>query len=398
MTNQLTEKLLAEGHTRESFPDYVQVGGGYELTFKYAFAHLCKMVWETPCGLMRKGGHWLVGSTSYLGVTYSAENDNPLGGCPHYDKTPCPHRVAWAAERGFWGETCVFHEARRPYDYGKSIEKFDDEARETERAAREKMRAENPQALMCQNCRWDEREQRYKKRYDLDACVRMPCQNSVCAITREPFDKEQVYIVYDTRKSYLTKEGLFEETREEIIKGIKVFKNSCDRTIAELWIKANAGEVAPKLTPDERRWLHYQSIGEQNPRFYRLPAGYSKFEIKAAVQNLRIKKKGASGRDLAQDLADIAEGIAVTHESDQLKAAAALKRERKEKRQVQRRRKAVKAGKARALAAIAEKGLGGLDNLERWLAKKFLTPEEAEAAARPQGGSKQLMLFDGEAG
>jgi hypothetical protein len=398
MTNRLTENLIAKGYTHENHPDYVRVGGGYDLVFEYTFAHLCRMVWEAPCGLMKKGGHWLVGNCSYLDTTYSAENDNPLGGCPYYDKIPCQHRVAWAVKLNFWGNTCIFREAQRPYDYESSIEKLNAEADKIFRDAWERLRAENPEAAMCHRYCWNNRKQIYEKHYNVDECARMPCQNSICAISRETLNKEQVYIVYDTRKTRLVKVGLFEETEEEILKGSKVFKNSCDRTVAELWLRANAGKIKirPEVTPDEYRRLHYQSICEQGSLPCQPPAGYDKYKLTVTTENLRIKKKGENGRDLKQDLEDISNGIKVTHLSDQLKQAAAQKRERKKKRQAQKHNKVLRAGKAKALVAIAEKGLEGLDKLEQWTVKEFLTPEEAKEAARPHKSPQQLTLFDEE--
>jgi hypothetical protein len=341
MTNKLTERLTGEGYTRKHFPDYVRLAGGYALKYEYTYAKLCSMVWETPCGLLKKGGQWLLGSCSSDGETYSAENNNPLGKCPYYDKIPCRYRLGWAAERKFWGCCCVYHEAAKPYDYNSSVDKLEDEADVIEREARERIIHENPHVKMCHCYRWNRREQRFEKRFDIDSCVHTPCHNEICAITLKPLDKEQIYIVYDLLKEWHTKSGFLEDTRREIIKGIKKFNNSCDRTIGELWIKANHGKVpCAKLNMDEQRLLHYQQQKAEHPEIeWELPDGYDVYEFSATAINLRVKKKGAAWRDLAQDLADIAEGITVTHDSDNQQAAAQQKRERKFKRQEQKRRR-----------------------------------------------------------
>ena len=88
--NKLTERLLAEGCTKDNHPDHVKWHYGWE-HFEYTLDYLRKTIWEAPCELLKNGIH-SYNNGSYMGVEYCPENDNPRFGCPYYDEKPCPHR------------------------------------------------------------------------------------------------------------------------------------------------------------------------------------------------------------------------------------------------------------------------------------------------------------------
>lgn len=119
--NQLTEKLIAEGYTKDNHPDHVEWTnwGHFEYTSKY----LASTVWGTPCGLLKNGIH-SYSNGSHLGIEYCPENDNPRFGCPYYDEKPCPHRFD---TDGLWGWNCAYHQTDKPYNYEQSVEKLWDE-------------------------------------------------------------------------------------------------------------------------------------------------------------------------------------------------------------------------------------------------------------------------------
>ena len=359
--NDLTKRMFAEGHTPESHPGDVRWNGR---EFVYTYQRLIRTIWQAPCGVFKKGGSEN-GYGSYGGVDYRPENNNPRYGCPHLER-PCEHR---SGKPFFAGENCVFHEATEPYNYKNSLEKERDEDSERHRAAREKLIAENPAAWTCCNLRWNSQKRVFEKRLELQTCISMNCKNTECAITRKPLDPAQVYIEYDVLRTWHTRRGLFEDTRREVTKGLRVFNNSCGKSIAELWIKANGDTVRAKLYPDERRYLRFEKMRKEHPDFFTTPfyPEYDKYEFTATAQNLRLKPKGKNARDLAQDLADIAEGMTVVHASDREKAAAQSKRERKKSRQQQRINRLEKL--------IADAGFAALEDIDKRRAEKYIDYE-----------------------
>ena len=55
----------------------------------------------------------------------------------------------------------------------------------------------------------------------------------------------KVNIFYDVRRTFITREGMFEETRTEITKGNKVFPHPVARTDAEIWLATKKAEFDP---------------------------------------------------------------------------------------------------------------------------------------------------------
>jgi hypothetical protein len=390
--NDLTKRLFAEGYTPDNHPDYVRWDSGSK-EFSYTHQHKTRMVWQAPCGAFKKGGNEN-GWGSYSGVDYRTENNNPRFGCP-YPKRPCEHRD----DERFWaGENCVFYESAEPYDYENSLEKADDEDDKAQSAAWEKLRSEIPGVSWCANVRWNRLEKTLCKQFFVENCVSY-CVNSVCAITRQPLDHTQVYIEYDVLRTWRTRRGLIEETRREVTKGLRVFRNSCGKTIAELWIKKyQQGEIIlrPKLNREERQYIAHAKRQREHPEIFGgapFYPGYDEYEFSATVQNVRTKPKGKNARDLARDLADVAEGITVVHESDRAKAAAQAKRERKETRLQQRLR--------RLERLILEKGFDGLADIDQHRAQKKLGGEGIRAIERRRTTERtqappteQLSLFE----
>lgn len=319
--NLLTEKLLAEGYTKENHPDYVEWSHWQD--FEYTRDYLVASVWETPCGLLKKGMGYNNGS--HMGVNYCPENDNPRCGCPYYDEKPCQHRLDTTK---LWGWNCVYHQTDRTYDYEHSVEKLWDEWDRIKHQAW----LEATQGIYCACMEWDRKKRKYlPTRYYAQNCINANCQNEICLITKRLRNLNKVNIFYDVLREWHYKKGLIEFEDKKIEKGVKVFKKSAARTDAELWLKRNKDKIfRPKN--DDRRDMYFSE--------YHGKAGFGEydfFEFTVTVQNIRIERR--ESRDLLQDLADAAEGMEVIHTSDILKQEKEAYRQRKEKRKEAKQRK-----------------------------------------------------------
>lgn len=292
MLNELTKKLYTEGYTRESYPDYVVWSDWQNFGYKWEYA--LTLTWETPCGLLIEGdsaqGRGIACSDKfYNGVWYCAENNNPLVRCHN---NGCKYAIP-----GIKIPHCPVHLSDRPYNYEGSFEQIDNK-----RIAAEK----HLKKSVC------------KRGY-------VHCDNALCIRRNEPQEKPNVNIFYDIRRTWITRRGLIDDKNIEIEKSVKVFARPVTRSCAERWMKQReTGEfdpLIPKMTPEDRRQQYFTKMHRTYP-------GYDYFEFHYEVENVRIESIRAK-RDLAQDLADIAEGITVTHASDNLKAAAQAKRDRR---------------------------------------------------------------------
>ena len=318
--NQLTERLLTAGYTKEKHPGYVEWSNWNH--FEFTREYLAASVWETPCGLLKKGMEYNNGS--HMGVTYCPENDNPRCGCPYYDEKPCQHRF----NTNLWGWNCAYHQTDRPYDYEQSVENLWDEWDRIKHQAW----MEATQGVYCACMEWDRVKRKYlPTRYYTQNCISANCQNEICLITKKTRNLEKVNIFYDVLREWHYKKGLIMFNDRKIEKGVRVFKKPVARTDAELWLKRNKDEIfRPKN--DDRRDMHFSEhhgktgFGE-----------YGFFEFTATAQNIRIERR--EPRDLLQDLADAAEGLEVTHASDLEKRKKEAYRERKAKRKIAKDKK-----------------------------------------------------------
>mgnify|MGYP001007004932 CR=1 FL=1 len=351
--NKLTERLLAEGYTKENHPDYVEWSNWQD--FEYTQAYILQTVWEAPCGLLKKGSVSLVcGWGSHMGVDYRPENNNPRLGCPYYDEKPCPHRY----NTEMMGWNCVFHQTTKPYDYEQSVEKIQDAENKIKSAA---LREVTGQFGYCACLEWDRPKRKYAPRYDVSRCISIQCKNEVCAITKRPRHLQKVNVYYDILKVREWKKGLFSGVDRAIEKGIKVFDHAIARTDAEMWLKMNGKNLVPKKTKLERQ---ESFLSKHHGRY----DDYDWVQFSLTPQNVRIEAR--ESRDLMQDLMDIREGIKVTHASDTKKAAAQAKRDRKASRQKAKKRKTEKIFIQKLTKVINEgvalDGEEASENLKRW--------------------------------
>lgn len=344
--NDLTRRLLAEGYTRENHPEYVCWSDWQN--FGYIFEHLLTFTWESPCGLMVQGesslGRGLAcGDTSYLGVTYCPENDNPLLHCP-YKRKGCPYAI-----QGVPVPECPCHKTAKPYDYAASAEKV-----ETERAREQKrqyMEITGGSYCACVVGCNGYRGGLVEVKYDVEKCITCGCKNEFCVIRKQARDLSRVNIYYDVRRTWITRFGFADDRRVEVTKGLKVFPKPVARTDAEIWLATKKAEFNPlhdksiishpKMTPEDRRQEFFSKMHRQYGDF-------DYFEFHYEVENIRIAR--SEQRDLLQDLRDVEEGIEVVHAVDSQKAQAA------EKRMNRRHRKEAKLRRAKAKELEAKFG------------------------------------------
>ena len=119
--NELTRRLLAEVWKPEDTPPGTYTGDAIRA-----------MVWETPCGLLAGGSHFLNGYMSYNGIDWRPENGNPVIACPVFPSAPCPLRdPRLNRERcDLHSEDVIFqcacHRTDRPYTYAGSVDEAHD--------------------------------------------------------------------------------------------------------------------------------------------------------------------------------------------------------------------------------------------------------------------------------
>ena len=83
--NALTQRLYAQGYSRDNFPDTVCWGDWHNFSYKWEV--VLGFTWEAPCGLLIQGdsdvGRSVASSECfYQNIWFCPENDNPLLRCP----------------------------------------------------------------------------------------------------------------------------------------------------------------------------------------------------------------------------------------------------------------------------------------------------------------------------
>ncbi len=335
--NTLTQRLYAQGYTRENHPDTVCWGDWQN--FSYKWETMLGFTWETPCGLLvqgesNAGRSVAISECFHQHIWYCPENDNPLLRCPYYRKD-CQH-----IPQGLKLIMCPCHQTDRPYDYEHSVEKV--EAENAREAHKQYMELTGGAYCACVVGGNGYEGGWYEVKYDVEQCIHCGCQNAVCVIRKQPRDLKKVNIFYDVRRTWITRRGFLEEKKVTVTKGLKVFDHSVARTDAEIWLKIKEHEASPlngysvikhpKKTLEDRRQEYFSHMHRHYDN------QYDYFEFHYAVENIRIAR--SEQRDLLQDLRDAAEGIEVVHNVDQLKARAAKKRADKAHRRELKSRRA----------------------------------------------------------
>jgi hypothetical protein len=331
--NELTERLYAEGYTKDNHPESVQWSGFKE--FEYTFKHLKSLVWESPCGLLSNCRDTsCLGSMSYMGIDWSYENNNPTFVC-HLKKLGCELNHEVLRDRKMFSVVkCSFHLANRSYDYENSIEKLRDEAEARKDQARIAIYRKMKGYLQhiegysyCNNIRWHNDEDRWGARYDPSVCAQ-GCGyiNEICLFTGREIDcSKKANVFYDLKVTRIRHEGgLFDgEKIVSITKGIKAFSSPIPVAICEEYARLCKQEVLRREQSGLSRELHFHPDTE--------------------IEILNIRAERRETKDLLQDLHDAEEGLEIVHASDLIKAKAQAKRDRKLERQEAKHRKAEKS-------------------------------------------------------
>jgi len=326
--NNLTKRLLSEGYTPENPPAGVAWDKGWQ-EFEYTIEAARQMVWETPCGLLRQGRSLdACGNGSFLGITYSIENENLRIGCPI--EKECVHRDT----RSPSGWNCTSHRTNRTYDYECSVEKLWDEKNAVIQKKKDEFynrlrwgnQGHRQDRLVLQHCeciRYNEKKKKWQARYDPFCCAAWCTNRNICILTGKPLDGKKGNVFYDLKITKTTKSGLW--SGEEIIsitKGKKAFDAPRPLVICEAYAKSCKANI----------------LKREKDRFHRdifFDPG-----LKLEILNIRVKYR--ESRDLLQDLRDIQEGIAVVHASDLQKKKVEAKKKAKIKRRETKERKIIK--------------------------------------------------------
>ncbi len=383
MKNKLTERLLAEGWTRDHFPDNV-LWTDFE-NFGYRWEEKLKMRWRTGCGLCVEPRSAAMCDTTYNGIWYCVENDNPAIRCP-YSRRDCEYNIP-----GLKFPWCVCRKSEAPYDPDNSVEKVENEL--SARQTAQYLELTGGQYCICVREGNGMKPGVYRVEYDVEDCIRIGCRNPVCSITKRPRDLRKVNIYYDIRRTWITRQGFLEETKSKLEKGVKVFEKPAAMTDAEIWLAQKKAQfdpfrdkhiISPRMTPLDRQQEYFSDHHRQWP-------DYDYFEFSYSVENIRIEAR--ESRDLLQDLRDVADGVEVVHKSDLDRA----KKEKKSNAKAIRAAQEEKARKKRLARRIMEAD-DELANLLKGVAKSSLGAEAAEELYRRReekaaGIGEQFSLF-----
>lgn len=361
--NKLTQRLFAEGYTKDRHPDYVkdwtyQSYGGFEYTREKKNS----MVFSTPCGLLVKGSYWNSGIMSYMGVTWSMENDNPTIRCP-YSKIGCALNHEFLRDRTVGPLVeCACHEVAVPYDYNRSWDIIEDE----EQAVQEDLFqafAERINGRVCrEQCRYNSRKRQWQQIFDpIHVCAQRRC--SYCSILQKELSRSRGNVFYDVKISTkVSGKGLFpDEYPVQIIKGKKFLEHPASMDICRIIARRFQQEIIER---EKSRYSRELFFAKYHGRYFQLE-----------VLNIRAERRET--RDEAQDLAEREAGYTVTHNSDQEKALREDKRARREERLQTRIR--------HHLTNVTQHGLEGLETsdrirIDRLIERGLLKREELVAA------------------
>lgn len=379
--NALTKKLFAEGYTRESYPEWVRPYSWFHGGFEYIGEHQNKMVFSTPCGLQAKGSHWNSGYMSYMGVTWSLENGNPTINCP-YRKIGCELNHPLLQRQGIGGGTamivpCSCHEIDEEYDYERSVDKaYDIKEQRQEELYKEFVKKKK--GRVCREmCHFSETTDSWRQFYDpINICAKRGCR--YCSILGRTLDTKKGNVFYDfiTRKEVEEGAGLLYRKYIQTYanKGKRLFEKMVSLDICKIVAKTQLKKIYDKEASRHFTELHF---AKYHNRFF-------EFDI----ENVRAEYR--ESRDLMQDLADIQEGIAVTHASDAIIKAKQQKRSRKELTEASRKRK--------YLQLLSENKLEDISGQYKYrilkaLDKGIISDEEIEAARKTTEIPEQISLF-----
>lgn len=327
--NELTRRLLAEGWKPEDTPPGTHPYQDYYGGWTYTGEAIRGMVWETPCGLLADGWHFLNGYLSFNGVDWRVENGNPVICCPVFPSAPCPLRDPLLRTEKYDLHSsdiicqCACHQTNRPYTYEGSVDEAHDRVWKEADERWEVHKAQHKGRVCRQQSRYGRTTKTWRSYYDPMDCANFGCC-SYCDVLAKELDTRKGNVFYDLRRSWTVKgEGLFPDQQKTVVeKGCKLLSQTVSLTICEAIIKYGRHEVERRIKMKYHRALFFDKT------------------LEIEIINLRAARVDA--RDIMQDLQDIANGIEVVHAADKMKAAKEQKRARRAAAKEQRVRKVEK--------------------------------------------------------
>jgi len=376
--NKLSQRLLSEGYTEDQTPPGCKPWNQFYGGWTYNYQDRLHTVFETPCGLLvnrTEMGH--SGSMSYMGVDWTEENDNATIICPYYDRcSACELNhpaLESSANAGCHYESlhfCAVHETDKPYSYDTSVQRIKDLADQEQERLWQAFSTQHKGRVCKHQCRYNRHTKKWSAGYWPEQCISTGCY--FCNVLQTEIDRtKKGNIFFDEKRTRrIAGEGLFDDHAQiTITKGKKLFDHPIPLVICEAIVKYGLRDVKSRLS------LNRQSETFNNP------------DLQIEFLNFRAEKK--VGRDLLQDLDDVANGIAVVHEADQVKQNAEAKR--------QRRKEAAERKIAAAEKKILQNGLYAFTGYQRERIERLLgvdrcyeLDEKHQAAQQPV----QISMFD----
>ena len=354
---KITKELLAQGWTKDQTPEGFRPWNDFYGGWEYKRSTYVKFVFQTPCGMLIKGDK-VISDMSYMGVHWMVENDNPVINCPFYGLGHCPVRHPLLQDKYLYNyisrcgnyKHCAVHRTDNPWVYENSVEKVLDDNQREEDTLWEIFKAKHKGRACKHQSHYDRSEKKWHIHYDPNMCTHYNC--SYCAILDKPVSEKKANVYYDLKRSHVEpgKGFMPDETITSITKGIKLTRASV--TICEAIVKYG------------RRWIQ-STVYLQNHTF-------CYFGGSVEVMNLRWERR--ESRDLLQDLRDVANGIAVQHQSDMDKASKEAKRIRRAESQQKRIDKFHRM--------IRASGFDNLSAADQNRARKHLSPAQIMQAQR----------------
>ncbi len=375
--NGLTRRLLAEGWKPEETPPGTHPYRDYYGGWTYTGDAIRGMVWETPCGLLADGKHFLNGYMSYQGVDWRPENGNPVITCPCFPSEPCPLRDPLLHTQGYTLHSddviyqCDCHPTDRPYAYEGSIDEAHDRVWKEAGKRWEAFKAEYKGRVCRHQSHYGRTTKTWKAFYNPIECANFNCC-SYCDVLAKKLDTRKGNVFYDLWKSWTVKgEGLFPDQRKTIVKkGCKLLNKTASLTLCEAIVKY----CRHRIERDIRLEHHHELF----------------FDKSLIIEVINLRAARVDKRDILQDLQDVANGVEVTHLADSQKAAKAQKRARRESAKAQRIRKVEKM--------VLTHGWDTLEDIWKRRAKKLLDGKRIDELLQLRQAPKetQLSLFPGE--
>ncbi len=375
-TNKKSLELLAQGWTKDQTPEGFRPWNDFYGGWEYKQSTYRKFTFVTPCGLLTTGER-ITTNMGYMGVNWMVENDNAVINCPFYSLQDCSLRHPLLRARSRYNtvsglgnfKLCAIRRTDLPWEYGNSMEKvLDDHEAEADKLW--KAFSQRHQGRVCKyQSHYNRTEKKWHIHYDPIQCATFCC--SYCSILGTPISSKKANVYYDLKRTWTEPgEGFVpEETKVSVTKGVKLLRAS--ETICEAVVKVCHAKIQRKAELNNHAFCFFGGTVE--------------------VLNLRVDRRPT--RDLLQDLQDVANGIAVVHQSD---IDRAKKADRHERRLVSQAKRVDRFQKM-----ICTSGFDGLSASDQRHAEKHLTKEQIQQAEQehiklllPSPRDPQVSLFE----